>query len=73
MEKENPPPIDLAKADARLRAWREQYNTPAKVAAAHWKVLLDRVAESMAFDGQPINMVRLKTLLKQTKRQSEGR
>ena len=58
---------DLAKADAKLRAWRKKYNTPTKVAAAHRKVLLDRVVESMAFDEQPVSRARLKILLKDLK------
>lgn len=49
--------------DAKLRAWREQHDTPGKVAAAHRKVLLDRVVQSMAFENQPISMERLKTLV----------
>lgn len=47
--------------DAKLRAWREEHNTPEKVAAAHKKVLLDRVVQSMAFENQPVSMERLKT------------
>lgn len=57
-------PLDLQKLDAKLRAWRKEHNTPAKVAAAHRKVLLDRVSESMAFENQPVSTDRLKTLLK---------
>ena len=45
--------------DAKLRAWREEHNTPEKVAAAHKKVLLDRVVQSMAFENQPVSMNRL--------------
>ena len=55
-------PIDPAQADARLKQWRSRHNTPAKVAAAHRKVLLERVSESMAFENQPVCMDRLKTL-----------
>jgi hypothetical protein len=65
--------ISQAQVNARLQQWRKRHNTPAKVSASHRKVLLDRVVESMAFDGQPISMVRLKVLLKQRKRRSEGR
>ena len=53
---------DLAKADSKLRAWRTRHNTPAKVAAAHRKVLLERVSQSMAFENQPVSTDRLKTL-----------
>jgi|APDOM4702015248_1054824.scaffolds.fasta_scaffold570229_1 uncharacterized membrane protein len=48
--------------DAKLRAWREEHDTPAKVAATHRKVLLDRVVQSMAFENQPVSRDRLKTL-----------
>ncbi|MCX5727672.1 MAG: hypothetical protein NTZ28_02320 [Nitrospirae bacterium] len=54
--------LDLVKADGKLRAWRKRYNTPAKVAAAHRKVLLERVSQSMAFENQPVSTDRLKTL-----------
>lgn len=55
--------IDLAQAEARLQQWRSQHNTPAKVAAAHRKVLLERVSQSMAFENQPVSMGRLKALM----------
>ena len=55
-------PIDPAQADARLQQWRSRHNTPAKVAAAHRKVLLERVSQSMAFENQPVSTDRLKTL-----------
>lgn len=55
-------PIDPAQAEARLQQWREQHNTPAKVAAAHRRVLLERVSQSMAFENQPVSTDRLKTL-----------
>jgi hypothetical protein len=54
--------LDLAKADSKLRAWKKRHNTPAKVAAAHRKVLLERVSQSMAFENQPVSIDRLKTL-----------
>jgi hypothetical protein len=57
---------DLAKIDAKLRQWRRRHNTPEKVAAAHRKVLLQRVVESMAFEGPPVSMARLKALLRKT-------
>jgi len=59
------PPIDLAKADAKLCAWRKEYDTPEKMAAIHRKAILKRVVQSMDFEGQPISMARLKRLLKQ--------
>jgi len=55
-------PIDSAQADARLKQWRSLHNTSAKMAAAHRKVLLERVNQSMAFENQPVSMNRLKTL-----------
>ena len=55
-------PIELAQADARLQQWRALHNTPAKVAAAHRKVLLERVSQSMAFENQPVSTDRLKIL-----------
>ena len=55
-------PIHLAQADALLQQWRSQHNTPEKMAAAHRKVLLERVCQSMAFENQPVSMDRLKTL-----------
>jgi hypothetical protein len=54
--------IDLEQAEARLLQWRKQHNTPAKVAATHRKVLLNRVAQSMAFENQPVSTDRLKIL-----------
>ena len=57
--------IDLAKADAKLRAWMKKYNTPEKVAALHRKAILKHVVQSMAFEGQPVSMTRLKALLKE--------
>lgn len=48
--------------DAKLRAWRKRHDTSAKVAAAHRKVLLERVSQSMAFENQSVSMERLKVL-----------
>ena len=62
MDQKPSQPIDLAQAEARLQQWRSQYNTSAKVAAAHRKVLLERVSQSMAFENQPVSTDRLKTL-----------
>lgn len=63
-------PIDLAEAEARLTQWRSRHNTPAKVAAAYRKVLLERVSQSMAFENQPVSMERLKTLTATPKTQA---
>jgi hypothetical protein len=57
-------PLDLKKADAKLRQWQQRHDTPEKVAVAHRKVILERVVESMAFENEPVSMARLKTLLK---------
>ncbi len=54
--------IDLAQADALLKRWRSRHNTPEKVAASHRKVLLERVSQSMSFEGQPVSTDRLKAL-----------
>ena len=55
-------PDDLAQAEARLQQWRSRHNTPAKLAAAHRKVLLERVSQSMAFENQPVSTDRLRIL-----------
>lgn len=73
MRKASPPPIDLARADAKLRAWRKKYDTPEKVAALHRKAILKHVVQSMAFDGQPVSMTRLKALLKEKVKSSSSR
>ncbi len=54
--------LNLANADSKLRAWKKRYNTPAKVALAHRKVLMERVSQSMAFENQPVSTERLKSL-----------
>lgn len=59
---ENKKPINMTEADERLRQWRRKHDTPAKVAAAHRAVLLQRVSESMAFEGQSARTERLKIL-----------
>ena len=73
MKQVNPPPIDLAKADAKLRAWRKKYDTPEKVAAIHRKAILKHVVQSMAFEGQPVSMTRLKVILKEKAKSSSSR
>ena len=65
--------IDLAKADANLRAWRKKYNTPEKVTALHRKAILKHVLQSMAFEGQPVSRPRLKALLKEKVKSSSSR
>jgi hypothetical protein len=49
---------------AKLQQWQEQHDTVRRVAAAHRKVVLERVVESMAFENEPVSMARLKSLLK---------
>jgi hypothetical protein len=66
------PPIDLARADAKLRAWRKKYDTPEKVAALHLKTILKHVVQSRAFEGQTVSMARLKALLKEKVRSSSS-
>lgn len=43
------------------------YRMSEKLAAAHRKTLLEGVLQSMAFENEPIDMARLKTLLKKKK------
>ncbi|TKB70119.1 MAG: hypothetical protein E8D52_03460 [Nitrospira sp.] len=62
--------INADESDAKLRAWREEHNTPAKVAATHRKVLLDRVVQSMAFENQPVSMKSLKAMMEIPKAKS---
>ena len=62
MKIHTPLPLDLKKVDAKLRQWQKRHDTPAKVAAAHRKVILDRVVQSMAFENEPVSTARLKTL-----------
>lgn len=56
-------PTDLDGLEARFRLWRAQHQTPDTVVAAHRAVILERVAQSMTFEGEPITVTRLKTLL----------
>ncbi|MEW6683185.1 MAG: hypothetical protein AB1451_09745 [Nitrospirota bacterium] len=67
MKKRDREPIDLDDLTAKIRAWQKRHNTPEKVAAAHRKVLLDRVVQSMAFEGEQVSKARLKSLLKRRK------
>ena len=55
-------PPDLSKIGARLKRWQKQHETPAKLAAAHRRVVLRRVVESMAFENEPVSTNRLKAL-----------
>jgi hypothetical protein len=59
--------IDLSKLNAKIQKWRRQHDTPEKVAAAHRKVIVERVVQSMAFENEPVSMARLKALLKKKK------
>ena len=61
------PLSELAKIGARLKRWRKQHDTPAKVAAAHRRVVLSRVVESMEFENEAVSMGRLRVLLKPAK------
>lgn len=72
MKKSSRLPIDIAKADEALIAWWKKYNTLEKVAAQHRKKILDRVVESMAFEGESVSKARLKALLKKEGRLSRS-
>jgi hypothetical protein len=56
-----PSRADLVK---KLRHWQKRHDSPTKVAAAHRRVLLERVVESMAFENEPVTMAHLRSLLK---------
>ena len=73
MKKAILPPIDLAKADAKLRAWHKKYDTPEKIAVLHRKAIFIHVVDSMAFEGQSVSMTRLKVLLKEKAKSSSSR
>lgn len=68
MRIQNKTPMDLAELNAKLWVWQKRHDTPEKVAAAHRKVLLERVVQSMAFENQAVSIERLKTLLKTRKK-----
>ncbi|MDN5941463.1 MAG: Fic family protein [Nitrospira sp.] len=55
--------IELPQADVRLARWRHLQNTPEKLAAWYRQVVLERVAESMAFENQPVDLERLRKLI----------
>lgn len=59
-------PIDLDALATKFRQWRAQHKTPDTVIAAHREVMLERVAQSMTFEGEPITVTRLKILLDQS-------
>jgi len=67
MQTETTPQTDLTKVGQRLMEWRRKHDTPEKVAAAHRKVLLERVVQSMAFENEAITKARLKALLRKQK------
>lgn len=56
-------PLNLELVTTKLRQWQTLHNTPEKVAAAHRRVLRERVVQSMAFENQPLTMDRLEALL----------
>lgn len=57
--------IDLDALETKFRKWRAQHKTPSTVIADHREVILERVAQSMTFEGEPITVARLKILLEQ--------
>ena len=56
-------PLDLDAVEARFRQWRAHHKTPSTVRVAHQEVMLEQVAQSMAFESEPITVTRLKVLL----------
>jgi hypothetical protein len=64
--------IDTAELNARLRRWRELHADPAKREALYRKKIPEWVAQSMAFENQPVSIERLKTLLKNRKKDKAG-
>ncbi|MGC3973440.1 MAG: hypothetical protein QM771_03540 [Nitrospira sp.] len=52
--------------DAKFRRWRATHRTPSTVLDAHREVILERVSQSMTFEGEPVTVSRLKTLLEQS-------
>jgi hypothetical protein len=67
MKTQKSPFLDLDALNARLRRWQGRHDTWEKVAADHRKVLLERVAHSMAFENEPVGMERLRRLLRRGK------
>ncbi len=57
---------DREALDARFRRWRAAHRTPSTVLDAHREVILERVSQSMAFEGEPVTVSRLRTLLEQS-------
>lgn len=57
---------DLEALEARFRRWRATHRTPSTVLDAHRKVMLERVSQSMTFEGEPVTVSRLKILLEQS-------
>lgn len=57
---------DREALEARFRRWRATHRTPSTVLGAHREVMLERVSQSMAFEGEPVTVSRLKTLLEQS-------
>ena len=62
MEKNERSPIALAQANLLLDQWRSKHGTLEKVAAAHRKVMLDRVIQSLSCEDPSQDKVRLKAL-----------
>ncbi|MDG6025235.1 MAG: hypothetical protein E3K40_00705 [Candidatus Brocadia sp.] len=58
-------PAGLNAFETKFRQWRALHKTPDTVIAAHREVMLERVVQSMTFEGEPITLTRLKTLLDQ--------
>jgi len=58
-------PMDVDALETKFRQWRARHKTPETVVAAHREVMLERVAQSMTFEGEPITVAQLKLLLGQ--------
>lgn len=57
--------------EAKFRLWQATHRTPSTVLDAHRGVLLERVSQSMTFEGEPVTGSRRKTLLEQSGSWSE--
>jgi hypothetical protein len=68
LKKQVLPPLDLKKLVAKLRQWQKRHADPAKRAMLYRRKILDWVVQSMAFENEPVSMVRLKTLLRNRKK-----
>lgn len=66
-------PLDLDALVTEFRQWRVQHKTLGTVVAALREVILERVAQSMTFEGESITVARLKILLNQLDQWAKSR